>query len=342
MNLPCIAFLFIIGKTCFGEKDSNKQMQSKFSVFGYLPEYRFSSFDYEGVFKTGLTHLIFFSLEIDPTTYLPSALDRIPSLEDAKKARQAADSVGGKILLSFGGHSRSQGFAEMTKTRKRRDKFLTAVDKILQEYKLDGVDYNWEYPSNPSEWKNWGKLMKESKNDLLDEKSRVVTFTMYLDNRHFQLIQNNNLLSFADFVHCMAYDAQGEHSTLLFASKGIEIAKTMNKAAGFQHQKMTLGMPFYGRNIYNGEAKAYYELFPEISNNRSDTIGEVFYNSQQTLKKKTELALESGIGGVMIWELGQDLQPFENPDSLMQGINAALRKKNEGSPKRNRKGRQEL
>ena len=45
-------------------------------VFGYLPEYRQANFDYAGYFSKGLTHLIFFSLEVHPESYFPNALDR--------------------------------------------------------------------------------------------------------------------------------------------------------------------------------------------------------------------------------------------------------------------------
>ena len=38
--------------------------ESEFTVFGYLPEYRTANFDYEGAFQTGLTHLIYFSVEV--------------------------------------------------------------------------------------------------------------------------------------------------------------------------------------------------------------------------------------------------------------------------------------
>lgn len=46
------------------------------AVFGYLPEYRQTNFDYAGYFSKGLTHLIFFSLEVHPESYFPDALDR--------------------------------------------------------------------------------------------------------------------------------------------------------------------------------------------------------------------------------------------------------------------------
>ena len=81
----------------------------QFSVFGYLPEYRLRGFDYDGAFASGLTHLIYFSLEVSKKTGLPSALDRLPTANDAAKARIAADKYDGKIMISLGGNARSEG-----------------------------------------------------------------------------------------------------------------------------------------------------------------------------------------------------------------------------------------
>ena len=97
---------------------------------------------------------------------MPTALDRLPSLEDAQRARSAANVYGAKLMISFGGHSRSEGFAMMTATKKRRRAFLDALNVLLTDYHFDGVDYNWEYPTSAKEWKNWGLLMKESKQIL--------------------------------------------------------------------------------------------------------------------------------------------------------------------------------
>eukprot|EP00798_Chlamydomonas_sp_ICE-L_P015153 gene15153-21219_t len=187
-----------------------------FAVFGYLPEYRLKDFDYEGAFQLGLTHLIYFSLEADPLTFLPSALDRLPPLEDLeharqaafqsiyfnsqlsldrlppleelKRARQAADKVGGKLLLGFGGNARSKGFGPMTRTPGSRAKFLAALSEHLDTLKVDGVDYNWEYPSTEQEWHNWKDLMAETKALPLAHSTErpLVTFTMYLDPQHFK------------------------------------------------------------------------------------------------------------------------------------------------------------
>lgn len=97
--------------------------------------------------------------QVDPRTFVPTALDRLPPKEEVQRARRAADRVGGKLLLGFGGNARSQGFGEMTATAKGRAKFLKALDKLLMDLQLDGVDYNWEYPRvrNPHFLSVWEK-----------------------------------------------------------------------------------------------------------------------------------------------------------------------------------------
>ncbi len=125
----------------------------------------------------------------------------------------------------------------------------------------------------------------------------------------------------ADFVHCMAYDNHGEHSTMEFAKKGITLAQ---EQFGNHLGKFTLGVPFYGRSVLNGEPKTYSDLIPMLTNNKTNRIGPQYYNSQETVRKKLQLAARRGIGGIMIWELGQDLQPFMLDKSLMHAVRVGL------------------
>ena len=123
------------------------------------------------------------------------------------------------------------------------------------------------------------------------------------------------------------------HSTIEFAQMGIFLSKKLGK----YQSKWTLGIPFYGRNIKTGEAKAFYELIPDLSDNRTDTVNEVYYNSQETIVSKIIMARIAKIGGIMIWELGQDIRPYIsisdgessqtslNENSLMNAIYKGIR-----------------
>ena len=88
---------------------------SDMSIIGYMPEYRHASnYDYERAFALGLTHVIFFSLEVSTTApYVPAALDRLPPPDVLKRARAAADKHKGRLLICFGGNSRTGGFPEV-------------------------------------------------------------------------------------------------------------------------------------------------------------------------------------------------------------------------------------
>jgi hypothetical protein len=56
-----------------------EEIHHKTAVIGYMPEYRLGGgYKYQEAFENGLTHVIFFSLEVSPTTFLPTALDRLP------------------------------------------------------------------------------------------------------------------------------------------------------------------------------------------------------------------------------------------------------------------------
>jgi len=49
----------------------------------------------------------------------------------------------------------------------------------------------------------------------------------------------------------------------------------------------------------------------------------IYFNGPATIRQKTQQAIESGIGGVMIWEIGQD-RPGEN--SLLNNIAITARR----------------
>ena len=295
-----------------------KWVDHDFTVFGYLPEYRLNNFNYEAAFQEGLTHLIYFSLEINDAG-LPSALDRLPRKKDAKKAREAADKVGGKILLSFGGNARSQNFGRVATNPKYRAKFVEAVNRLLKKFEFDGVDLNWEYPKDHTEWRAWGVLMKELKAGLLGG-NNIVTFTMYLDENHYDIIRRYNLLADADYVHCMAYDQPRQHSTYAFFKRGIKLARDKQ----FPMKKFTIGVPFYARHTTTGEPMTYADVMPHLHNAIDDQWEHYYFNSKTLMEKKTRAAFKDGVGGVMIWELGQDVQPLNDPRSLMSALHSAL------------------
>eukprot|EP00759_Apiculatamorpha_spiralis_P058856 PhF_6_TR9440/c0_g1_i1/m.14751/K01183/E3.2.1.14; chitinase len=319
-----LTLLFVVVASQENTPTPSESTKKPFGVFGYLPEYRYNGFNFEAAFETGVTHLIFFSLEIDDRG-MPSALDRLPSKEQAKQAREAADKYGGKLLLSFGGNSRSENYGHMATNIGRRKRFLNNVNKLLIEYKLDGVDYNWEYPASREEWSAWRHLLMDSKRIFLGGKN-IVTFTIYVDPKHYSLLHEYYILDEADYVLVMAYDQHGEHSTFHLFEEAIMLAERSE----LDLSKVCVGVPFYARHVSSGVPKMFNELVDQQAHPNSNYVGPYYFNSAPLLEKKTRYAIEKKCGGIMIWELGQDVQPLNKPNSLMKGIQKALKaEKNE-------------
>lgn len=100
----------------------------------------------------------------------------------------------------------------------------------------------------------------------------------------------------------MSYDQPGKHSTWEFGERSAKQGARMLPAA-----QVTLGVPFYGRHMETGEWKTYEDLVQAHTlSDDQDEAGGYYFNSPSLIRRKTRLAMQLGLGGVMIWEVGQD------------------------------------
>ena len=223
-----------------------------------MPEWRHEGADFARLCQH-LTHLIFFSLELTPKGEI-IALDRLPRPELMSEAREAARKHKTKLMICFGGNGRSGGFSVMVRNDKNRKLFLQNLLKLLDQYGLDGVDYNWEYPGYRmgrgyleekeilKDYEGLAKLISETKT-LFAGSNRVVSMAYYPDTRQERLMHLFGLDEEVDLMFSMSYD-QGapQHSSRELAKQTLKQADNANLVMS----KLCLGVPFYGRNN-NGE-----------------------------------------------------------------------------------------
>eukprot|EP01125_Pyxidicula_operculata_P002476 TRINITY_DN12336_c0_g1_i1.p2 TRINITY_DN12336_c0_g1~~TRINITY_DN12336_c0_g1_i1.p2 ORF type:complete len:321 (+),score=59.81 TRINITY_DN12336_c0_g1_i1:1107-2069(+) len=273
---------------------------SEFNIVGYLPEYRSGGIkDWDLICKHS-THIIFFSVEPSKDGTI-GGLDRLPSVDVLTSAREAAQNHGTKLLLGIGGAGRSSGFAAMVKNSETKLKFISAVIKLCMDKQLDGIDIDWEVPTTVDELKLMVELWATFKQNM-DKYGFILTTALHPTQEAFL---NHELLNFVDMVHMMVYDQRGKHSTLEYAEEVINNIESL----GLPLSKFTLGVPFYGRNVFNGEPVPYYDIVKKGSwREQSDEADNIFYNGKNLISKKVKLAMKKGLAGIMIWELGQDVQ----------------------------------
>ena len=207
-----------------------------------------------------------------------------------------------KLMLAISG--KSDNFISLIENESKR-KALTkeALDFCLQ-YNFSGIDFDWEYPRNDSELSLLALLIE-------DLKSEFAPFHLLVSAAvsRFKPL-NEKVLTDLDRIHLMAYDNYGRHSTY---ESAIEACEYLEIKYNVNPNKIFLGIPFYGR-IYSGLDPQYWtrtKTYSELSRNftlksSEDEAGGFYFNGIDTVKKKTAYAKSIGLGGVMIWELGQD------------------------------------
>lgn len=70
-----------------------------------------------------------------------------------------------KTTIAIGGwtdsHDGTNKYSNMVASPENRRTFIASVLKFLEQYKFDGLDLDWEYPSTPSDKAGFANLMQE-------------------------------------------------------------------------------------------------------------------------------------------------------------------------------------
>lgn len=169
-----------------------------------------------------------------------------------------------KISVCFGGE-----FATPCLTDEGRQKIADGVAKIVEAYKLDGADLDWEYPccgennfdAYPEDRENFTLLCQSCRKALdgISGEHKLLTIAAGADayftvNTHMDQVQKE-----LDYVYVMTYDLRGAFQTLtghhsnlytpqgdLFLVSADSAARLFNNA-GVPKDKIAIGMAFYTR-----------------------------------------------------------------------------------------------
>jgi hypothetical protein len=279
-----------------------------FALTGYLPDYRIRQADPEQLARY-YSDIILFSVE-------PTAAGGIDSrrLGDAAYATAGRLKLAGvrHVLVTVGGGNRSSRFAEMANHPAARRKLISGLALFCQQHGFDGVDYDWEAPVSQFQEASYSALITETKTAFQPRGLLVTAAVASWQNL------SPDALGAIDRVHLMAYDGPGEHSTYEFATAAAE--KWLAK--GLEPHKLSLGVPFYARGIVrHGRARTYADIAARCRPGpETDCVNDYYFNGAVTLARKQQYARERGLGGVMVWEVGQDTADCELARALAAGL----------------------
>lgn len=234
-----------------------------------------------------------------------------------------------KVLLSIGGWG-SGRFSEMASDEMSRKAFATDCQRVVDEFGLDGIDIDWEYPtssmagisSSPNDTKNFTLLMKDIRDAI--GKDKLLTLASVADAKY---VDFRAVDPFIDFVNIMSYDMASAplHHSPLFRSENAghitsEEAVIAHLNAGVPKNKLVMGMPFYGRGdssvsdfmdykqieILEGYEKRWDDTakVPYLVNAEGILI--CGYDDPQSLAIKCQYILDQGLLGAMYWDYSGD------------------------------------
>ena len=245
-----------------------------------------------------------------------------------------------RVMLSIGGWG-SGRFSEMAASDENRRAFAADCRRVCNEFGLDGIDIDWEYPTqtsagisaSPQDTENFTLLMR----DLRQALGKNLWLTL-ASVGSAQYIDFRSCVQYLDMVNVMAYDmgSAPKHHAALYRSKHVgwlcasECVEAHRKA-GVPDGKIVLGMPFYGRGK-SGQYMKYADFNKQKLKNKWDNVGKapyladekgelaMGYESPRSIAEKCTYIKKQGLRGAMYWEYADDNELGDLRRAVWQGI----------------------
>ena len=244
-----------------------------------------------------------------------------------------------KVLLSIGGWGAGR-FSEMAASPFNRHAFAKDCRRIVKEFNLDGIDIDWEYPtqssanisSSPEDTQNYTALMHDLRKAL--GKKKLLTCATIASGEYIDFL---NCIKYINFVNVMSYDMANppKHHSALYPSS-ISGWMTTSQAIenhiknGVPKDKIVMGMPFYGRgdNKYRAYPKdsdpSIKELWSEESQvpYLANEKGELVYgfDNPRSLAIKCQYIIDHNLRGAMYWEYADDNEQGDKRNTLAKSL----------------------
>ena len=202
---------------------------------------------------------------------------------------------------------------------------------IADDDRVDGIDFDWEYPNGVTEWKYYGDLIMRV-SEAIDSSGEDKYISLALSADNVRLTQEQ--IDAVDFVQMMAYDRfdimDGNHSSF---RSGAYSSMRYFVNIGFKPSQLVLGIPLYGRptswdtvwtnygygeTVYSTQSKDPYTYWDNTqwlyytgtnldgSIKYDNEFMQVWVNGAALIADKTAYVIEQGFAGVMLWRESTD------------------------------------
>ena len=280
------------------------------------PAFRIIAYATDGVIETlipydRLTHINYSFL----TPNADGTFNPIVNGWKLKKIVETGNAEDVQVLISVGGWGWDAQFEAMAADPGTRAAFVRHLKAFVDEYQLDGVDMDWEYPDPGPSSQNFLALIRELRAALPD---KLLTTAVVAYGDEYGLGVPVETFELFDFVNIMTY-AGRDHGTMEQFRKGLDYWS----GRGLPKEKIVAGVPFYSEPGGVSFAKLTKQDPAAARVDAFDYIGAIqHYNGIPTIQAKTEIAMQEA-SGIMFWALDHDAQ---GEHSLVGAIHATVYK----------------
>ncbi len=347
-------------------------------VMGYTSSWYYTKYSEEVLKTVDILYISFAYVNADGTLNLNSIGTML------RETVGVGHKNGIRVCLSIQGYGEdTKNFSDCAADTTLRKKLAKSMVDAVIEYRLDGIDIDWEYPGSYSgrglteDRANYTSLISEIRTQLdAVKEGYLLTSAIPAGPWGHERFELNKLVNYFDYINMMSYDLNssnvGTHHTALYPSSsmsgtvgGCSVDETVtawvNK--GVPLSKICLGIAFYGKDIktrttskdglgqssitggaYKNSAftkicDTYFSLIGSTVNYNFDysscapymfnTETRMFftYDNELSIIYKCEYAKTKGLGGVMIWEIGED-----NTNTLITAVAQGMDRKLDNKP----------
>ncbi len=273
-------------------------------IVGYLPTHRFPQSSQIEYCKLTHLNLSFANPDNAGNIIMPSISSVVSDALRENPNIIICVSFAGGVITS----QQSNDWSNLIDVPANRPAFISKIVAFVLANKVHGVDIDLE----------WDNVTK-GYSDFIIELDAALTphnkiLTVAFPNQTLFSNITPAALGVIDFINIMSYDYTGpwnpsnpgQHSTYSVSESGINFWKNTTGVSG---SKLNLGVPFYGYEFINSSTVNTFTYASMVDKNTAyadlDNVGAAYYNGRPTIEAKVELA-KNEVGGIMIWELGQD------------------------------------
>ncbi|MFT6985284.1 MAG: GH18 family chitinase [Psychromonas sp.] len=258
-----------------------------------------------------LTYLLYTYLTVNADGSLNDFDDA--EMDDFADMISDARTAGATVGISIGGPGYASTFETIANSSSITNTFVNNVITFLEDNDLEGVDLNWQTPSDDDEGELFEDLVEELSDSLWDDGyffSISVISGVGDDDEDLADVIDSSVFDYVDFVNVRAFDTDNSDDLHSSQQDAIDAIDYWTGRCLIQN-KLVLGIPLYS-------AGDSVDTYAEIIDAKrayacTDESLDRNYNGIPTVIYKTDYAL-SYAGGVMLMSLEQDTYK----DSLLE------------------------